>query len=407
MLTARFATLVILVLLGAPLAHAQEPVEETSLQSAVTTERAKVLSVESADVRVIPGTDTKTIYQTLRVEILSGPEKGRVVTAENDYLELTPGDVFFLTHTVNVHEGLDAYSVLEPDRLPALGWLLGIFVLVVLLVGGWTGFRGLMALATSILLVFYVLLPGLAAGYDPFFLSLGVAALIVLVNAYVTHKVNRTTHAAVLGLLVTVVVTGLIAYFAIAATRLSGFSDESAVWLNFASEGSIDFVGLLLGAMLIGALGILYDGAIGQAVAVDELLRAMPEMPVRRLFARAMRIGREHIGALVNTLAIAYVGVALPLLLLFQSYGNESFLQVINREMFATEVVRALVGSIGIVLTVPITTLAAIFLLVPRSLGGAGLTYRSRTDATIEAHERPSAERGSPEASRPNGQHHH
>ena len=194
----------------------------------------------------------------------------------------------------------------------------------------------------------------------------------MLVNAYVTHKVNRTTHAAVLGLLATVAVTGLIAYWAIAATQLSGFLDESAVWLNFASDGSIDFVGLLLGAMLIGALGILYDAAIGQAVAVDELLRAMPEMPVRRLFTRAMRIGREHIGALVNTLAIAYVGVALPLLLLFQSYGDESFLQVVNREMFATEIVRALVGSIGIVLAVPITTLAAIFLLAPRSRGAWG-----------------------------------
>ena len=120
-----------------------------------------------------------------------------------------------------------------------------------------------------------------------------------------------------------------------------------------------------------------FSGGRGQAVAVDELLRAAPDMGVGRLFARAMRIGREHIGALVNTLAIAYVGVALPLLLLFQAYGDEPFLQVINREAFATEIVRALVGSIGIVLAVPITTLAAIFLL----------TRVSRTSVTIHNHE--------------------
>jgi uncharacterized membrane protein len=381
--------LALLVLTSAPLAHAESLGEESSTTSSVVTEKAKVLSVTSTEVKDIVGTDMKATYQTLRAEVLSGPDKGRIVSVENDYLVMSPGDVFFLTHTINEAGGIDAYSVLEPYRLPALGWLLAAFVVIVIAVGGWTGLRGLLALAGSILAVFYILLPGLAAGYDPFLISLGVAALIVLVSAYLTHRVSRTTHAAVLGMLATIALTAAIAHFAIGATQLSGFSDESTVWLNFASDGSIDFVGLLLGAMLIGTLGILYDAAIGQAVAVDELLRAMPQMPVRRLFARAMRIGREHIGALVNTLAIAYVGVALPLLILFQSYGDEAFLQVVNREMFATEVVRALVGSMGIVLAVPITTLAAIFLLAPRSLGGAGLTHRSRTDATMEPHERP------------------
>ncbi len=121
--------------------------------------------------------------------------------------------------------------------------------------------------------------------------------------------------------------------------------------------------------MLIGALGILYDAAIGQAVAVEELLRAMPQASSRHIFTRAMRIGREHIGALVNTLAIAYVGVSLPLLLLFKTYGDESFLQTINHEMFATEIVRAIVGSLGIVLAVPIATFVAILFLtrVPKN----------------------------------------
>lgn len=139
-LTVRIAALVLITLAWAPIAHGQESVEEVLPHNTVTTERAKVLSVKSADVRAIPGTDTETIYQTLRVQILSGPGKGEIVTAENDYLELEPGDVFFLTHTVNVREGLDAYSVLEPDRLPALGWLLSCFVFVVLMVAAGQGF---------------------------------------------------------------------------------------------------------------------------------------------------------------------------------------------------------------------------------------------------------------------------
>ncbi len=288
--------------------------------------------------------------------MLSGSDAGKTVEVQNDYLAMKSGDIFFLTHTTNLSEGLDIYNVLEPDRLPALGILLGVFVLVVILVGGWTGLRGLLSLAVSILLVFYALLPGISAGYNPLFVAAGVAGLIVILGSYLTHGVNRTTSAAVLGLVATVAVTAVIAQVAVSATQLSGFADESAVYLNFATKGSINFVGLLLGAMLIGALGILYDAAIGQAVAVEELLRANPGLSRTHLFQRALRMGREHIGALVNTLAIAYVGVSLPLLLLFQSYGDESFLQTINHEMFATEVVRAIVGSLGIVLAVPITT---------------------------------------------------
>lgn len=380
---AKIPVLLLAVCVLAPVAHAQAPGQEETAFSSVTTEKAKVLAVESAETKVIPGTETEATYQRLRVEILTGPEKGIVVTAENDYLALSPGDVFYVMHTVNELEGIDAYTVLEPDRIPILGWLLLAFVAVVIAVGGWTGLRGLIALAGSILAVFYVLLPGIASGYDPFLVSLGVAAIIIFLNAYLTHGANRATSAAVIGLVATIAVTAVIAHFAIAAARLSGFADEGSVALHFATRGSIDFVGLLLGAILIGALGILYDAAIGQAVAIDELVRAAPDMPRARLFARGMRIGREHIGALVNTLAIAYVGVALPLLLLFQTFGQESFLEVINREAFATEIVRALVGSIGIVLTVPVTTAVAVFLLTRPNF----LTRRSQTSGTMNDNE--------------------
>lgn len=352
-----------LVFSGTLTAHAQVPGQMETAQSAVTVLKAHVLRVIRTETKEIPGTDNVGLYQTLSARLLSGTDTGKTVTVENDYLALEAGDTFYLIHTTNTLDGIDAYTVLEPDRLPALGIMLAVFIIIVILIGGWTGLRGLLALAASILLVFYALLPGIAAGYDPVVVASLVAGLIVIFGSYLTHGVNRTTSAAVLGLIATVVVTALIAKFAISFTYLSGFSEESTVALSFASRGSIDFIGLLLGAMLIGALGILYDAAIGQAIAVEELLRAAPQASRRYIFTRAMRMGREHIGALVNTLAIAYVGVALPLLLLFQSYGAESFLQTINHEMFATEIVRAIVGSLGIVLAVPLSTLAALILL--------------------------------------------
>lgn len=353
--------LLFITALCAPCAHAQAQTASTSSSSFV--EEARVLSIENVQIKNIPGTDNSATYQTLSALVLSGADKGKIVTVENDRFALKSGDVFFLTHTIDQAGGVDAYTVLEPDRLPALGALLGIFVLAVIVVGGWTGARGLLSLLASILLVFYALLPGIAAGYNPVVVAAGVSALIVVFGSYLTHGVNRTTSAAVLGLLATIAVTALIAHLAIFALQLSGIADENTVDLSFAMHGHFDFIGLLLGAMLVGALGILYDAAIGQAVAVEELLRAAPHMPLRRLFARAMRMGREHIGALVNTLAIAYVGAALPLLLLFQSYGGETFLETVNREMFATEIVRAIVGSLGIVLAVPISTIAAVLLL--------------------------------------------
>jgi uncharacterized membrane protein len=172
------------------------------------------------------------------------------------------------------------------------------------------------------------------------------------------------TTTAVIGMILTVIVTSILAYLGVYLTRLSGFESEESVYLNFNTGGAIDFQGLLLGGILIGLLGVLYDAAIGQSLAVEELHRIAPHVPKTTIYARAIRMGREHIGALVNTLAIAYVGASLPLLLLFYSSSTSALGITLNREVFATEIIRTLVGSIGLVLTVPITTWIAVLILV-------------------------------------------
>ena len=169
-------------------------------------------------------------------------------------------------------------------------------------------------------------------------------------------------------MIVTVIFTGALAYFAVHCTQLSGNSSEEAVYLNFDTNGTINFVGLLLGGILIGLLGVLYVSAIGQAIAVEELHNIAPHLPRKFIFKRALRIGREHIGALVNTLAIAYVGALLPLLLLFYTSGV-NIVQTINQEIFSTEIIRTLIGSMGLVLAVPITTFLAVILLVKPKAG--------------------------------------
>ena len=340
-------------------AYAQELVQDS-----VVVVKAEVLEVISEERATVPGTDVETTYQTISAEILEGDEKGKVVTIENDFLKLKAGEVFYLSHTTNTLDGTDYYAVREAYRLPALAFLLALFVAVVLVFGGKQGLRGLLSLGASLFFIAFLLLPGVLKGYPPILVAVGVSSLIVVIASYVTHGFNRTTTTAVYGMIATVSLTGLLAYVAIPFAQLSGFSSEEAVYLNFNTGGSIDFAGLLIGAILVGSLGVLYDAAIGQAVSVEELAAAGPDLSRKEIYRRAVRIGREHIGALVNTLAIAYVGAALPLLLLFYGFGSDTVGLALNRELFATEIVRAIVGSIGLVMAVPITTLISTRFLV-------------------------------------------
>jgi uncharacterized membrane protein len=213
-----------------------------------------------------------------------------------------------------------------------------------------------------------VLLPGIYHGYPAVAVSIGVASLIILVGSYITHGFNKTTHAAVLGMIVTVAITGAGAFWAVHAAHLSGYNSEESVYLNFDTRGAIDMVGLLFGGIMIGLLGVLYDIAIGQAIAVEELFAAGAHLSHAEIYKRAIRIGREHIGALVNTLAIAYAGAALPILLLMQS-STAGPLYIMNSEIFATEIIRILIGSIGLILGVPITTFIASYMLSEKKYG--------------------------------------
>lgn len=349
-----------MLLAAAPFhATAQELVPDT-----VITMKARVLEVVSAESRELPGLGVSTTLQTLSVEVLDGPEAGERLMVENDAFGLEKGDLFYLRHTVNDLDATDYYAVMEPYRLSALGILVALFVIVVIAFGGWQGFRGLVSLCVSVVFIVMFLLPGILAGYPPVLVSAAVASLMIVVGSYITHGWNRTTHVAVAGLMLTILLTAVLAQLAIPFAHLTGFHSDEATYLNINTRGAIDFAGLLIGAIIIGALGVLYDAAIAQAVAVEELAAAGKELDRGEIYRRALRVGRAHIGALVDTLAIAYVGASLPLLLLFTGAGDGSILMTLNREIFAAELVRTVIGSIGIILAVPVTTAIAAYFLV-------------------------------------------
>ena len=340
----------------------------------VITVKAEIVEIIKQEIKIIPGTEVKRNNQTLKVRIIEGNEKGKEIILDNDYVDLNKGEIFLLRHTTDSLSGTDYYSVDEPYRLPNIFFLVVIFLLAVFLFGGIQGVRGIVSLVGSLLLIVYVLLPGILHGYSPLFVTIGVSSLIIIVGSFITHGFNKTTVSAVLGMVITVLITGLMAFWSVHFTKLSGFGSEEVVYLNLNAQGTIDVIGLLLGGIMIGLLGVLYDVAIGQAISVEELIRIAPHVQKKIIYQRAIRIGREHIGALVNTLAIAYVGASLPLLLLFSQSSTESILITMNREIFATEIVRTMIGSIGLILAVPITTIVSVWLLKKSNLDSVDST---------------------------------
>lgn len=325
------------------------------------TWRGEVLEVKNEEMREIPGTDTEHLYQTLYIEILDGPREGEKLTIENDYLELGKGDKFYFNYLKYIG-GEEEYAVIKIDRTDALIFFSLLFIAAVIVFGGWQGFRSLLALGGSFGAIFYILLPGLLQGWNPLLVSFTVASAILFGAIFFTHGFNRESAVAYGGTMVAVFLTGILAIIAVSMSSLSGFSSDESVYLNFNTKGTLDFTGLLLGAIIIGVLGVLDDIAVTQAAVVSELYSSNPAMSKHEIYRRALRVGREHVGALVNTLILAYTGVSLPLLMYFHQ-SPLSFGSLINAEIFATEIIRTIVGSIGLIMTVPIVTGLAVYYL--------------------------------------------
>lgn len=346
--------LMLALVLGPSLLSAQ-----TLLTDYQGSAKAKVLEVLSAGTEIVPGTSLPADIQTIRVEIISGPETGKIIELRNDFIQLAAGNRFFLDYLIK--DGESIYTVGEPDRTWPLFGISLLFAMTVIFFGGFQGVRSLLALGFSFAVIFLILLPALLAGWPPILTSTTVAFIILTGAIFLTHGINRESTVALLGTTAAVILTGLLATWAVAITKLSGFASDEAVYLNIGTAGTLDFRGLLLGAIIIGILGVLDDIAITQASAVRELKELAGAVPPSQIYRRAIAIGREHVGALVNTLALAYAGAALPLLLLL-STSTLTGSVLLNKEVFAAEIVRTVVGSIGLVLAVPITTALAVWL---------------------------------------------
>lgn len=321
--------------------------------------RATVIDIVSEETVPILGTEASAIVQVLE----AATDSGTAFVLENDRVKLQVGDSFF-AYYVNDDLG-ERYVFFEPDRRKVLVAAAFVFSLLTLVVGGLIGFRALIALFVSGVVVFTYLLPSIVNGAHPLFSSVVSAGAILGVSMAITHGISRSTFAAFGASIATVTFAAFLGEAFVEAALLSGFSDDAAVTLNFSSGGTLDLSGVLLAGIIIGVLGIIDDLAMTQVSAVRELAYANANLSRRELYLRAMNVGKEHLGAVTNTLIFAYAGASLPLLLLFVLIPANPFL-LVNGEVVATEIIRTAVGGSALALVLPMATILGILALVPR-----------------------------------------
>jgi len=249
------------------------------------------------------------------------------------------------------------YELLDYQRQMPLLILAVMFATAVIVLSRWRGLASLASLGLSIAILITFVLPALLDGRPPLAVAVVGASTIMIATLYLSYGFSVRTSVALLGTLLSLTLTGVLGLVFTTVGRYTGLADEASAYLG-AVGASIDIQGLLLAGLVIGALGVLDDVTVTQTAAVWELADADPEASRRSLFAAGLRIGRQHVSATVNTLVLAYAGASLPLLLLFAVSGQGP-LDTVTNELIAQEVVRALVGGLGIIAAVPLTTLIA------------------------------------------------
>ncbi|MBU2577882.1 YibE/F family protein [Patescibacteria group bacterium] len=314
--------------------------------------------------QIIPtGVKDLQLYQKLEILVTKGSLKDKKITIENGNLPMSNlqkykvGDELVISYSKDF-EGNDMFYITDYVRRNALFWLFLIFVIAAVAIGRWQGMTSLFGMGISFLVIFKFILPKISAGSDPVQIAILGSLAIIPATFLLSHGVNKKTGIAIMGTLFALIVTGVLANVFVEASKLTGFASEEAGFLQAYKPGLINIKGLLLAGIIIGVLGILDDITISQSAIVQQLKAANPKLKAGELYKKAMAVGKDHIASMVNTLVLVYTGAALPLLLLFID-NPHPFSEIVNYEIIADEIVRTLVGSIGLILAVPITTFIA------------------------------------------------
>lgn len=336
------------------------------------TFEAKVIDIVQQE-NIIREDGTEALQQNIKLKGLKKEWKGKEVLyygiSEIDVLSnpiYKVGDKVWVNETKN-SSGETDYYILGFVRRGVI-YILGIlFSGLIIFVGRKKGFRSLISLVISFLIITKFIVPKIMLGSNPLFISLIGCAIILSFIIYLTEGLNRKANLAIVSILISLFITFILSLIFVKLAHLTGFSSEEASFLvGSVGNNIIDFSGLLMAGILIGTLGVLDDVVLGQIESVNQIQKLNPELSKKKTIQAASEIGRTHLGSIVNTLFLTYAGASLPLLILFAMgsiYSGVTMVQAIDNEQLATEIIRTLVGGIGLALAFPISTILATYFL--------------------------------------------
>jgi uncharacterized membrane protein len=356
-----FCSFSLLLLLFAPPTWAQEDVQSEYQEETLEGEITQILEEKKI---TIPGEEKPQLYQKLEVLVTKGSLKDSEIAIESGDVPSvnTPrykvGDKVIISYSKDL-EGGGVFYITDFIRRESLVWLFLIFMVLTVTIARRRGLLSLLGMGISFLVIFFLILPRILAGADPVETAILGSLIIIPITFFLSHGFNKKTVVAIAGTVLALVITAILAGVFVEAAKLTGFASEEAGFLQTAKGSLINIKGLLLAGIIIGVLGVLDDITISQSAIVFQLKEANEKLRLGELYRRAMSVGQDHISSMVNTLVLVYTGAALPLFLLFID-NPHPFFEIINYEVVAEEIVRMLVGSIGLILAVPMTTLIAV-----------------------------------------------
>lgn len=338
----------------------------------LTSVKGKVIEIITEMSKEELGLDENSFItekQIVRVLVRQGKYKGKEYIIENSI-----SDNFY--YDVRVKEGDNVLLVV--DEVPGQGpnfyisshvrdsyiyIILGIFALLLVLVGGIKGIKSIVTLCVTMAVIGVFMMPQILNGHSPILLSIISSIVITMFTLFIISGFNRKSYATILGTAAGVIVAGVLAYIIGILAKLTGLnSTEANMLLYIPQKINFDFKGLLFAGIIIGTLGAVMDISMSISSSMNEIKLHNPDISSKELIKSGLNVGKDVMGTMTNTLILAYTGTSIPLLLIFMAYKTP-VIEILNLDIIATEIIRAVTGSIGIVLTIPFTTLIAGYLM--------------------------------------------
>lgn len=331
------------------------------------TEYFKGTVTEILDEESVQYEGGEQIYQMLLITITNGDFKGEKVEVENgstaslQQIVYEAGDTVYLSYTRD-QDDKAVFFITDFDRTNGLAILFLGFVLLTLLIGFKRGAFSIISLLISFVIIFIFVLPQIQAGKDPVVIAILSSIIIIPVTFYLSHGFQIKTTISIVGTFISLVITGLLAVYFVNLVNLTGGASEEALFLQNIGGTVYDLRDLLLAGIIIGTMGVMDDVTVSQTSIVFQLYDLKKKITFAELFSRSIKVGKDHISSMVNTLVLVYTGASMPLLLLFMN-NPRPFEELLSYELVATELVRMFVGSIGLIIAVPITTALACYVV--------------------------------------------